>query len=117
MQNLMGSIRLFCAVMASTFAVAVTGTLAVMALPQITVSQKGRSFEPAAITIARGDTVVIVNDDADLLHHIYIESPNFNFDSGDQRPGNRTNVTFPASGTFNVLCAIHPKMKLVVKVK
>jgi plastocyanin len=81
------------------------------------VSQKGREFHPSELTIKRGETIEIVNDDGDLRHHAYIKSDNFNFDSGDQEPGSRTNITFPASGDFNVLCAIHPKMKLVVHVK
>ncbi len=85
--------------------------------PIYTVSQKGRQFHPAQISMRRGETLRIVNDDGDLLHHAYVESDTFNFDSGDQLPGSRTDVTFPVSGTFNVLCGIHPKMKLVVEVK
>jgi plastocyanin len=85
------------------------------ALPTM-VSQKGRAFQPGEISIKRGDTVQIVNDDFDLLHHAYVESEKFSFDSGDQEPGSRTNVTFPVAGMFTVLCGIHPKMKLVVRV-
>jgi plastocyanin len=80
------------------------------------VSQKGRAFQPGELTIRRGETVQIVNDDADLLHHAYVESDRFTFDSGDQEPGSQTDVIFPVSGTFSVLCGIHPKMKLTVHV-
>ena len=80
------------------------------------VSQKGRAFQPGELTIRRGETVQIVNDDADLLHHAYVDSERFTFDSGDQEPGSKTDVTFPVSGTFAVLCGIHPKMKLTVHV-
>lgn len=80
------------------------------------VSQKGRTFLPDALTLARGETITIVNDDSDLLHHAYVDSPTFSFDSGDQEPGSRTPVTFSEKGVFQVLCGIHPKMKLVVKV-
>jgi plastocyanin len=80
------------------------------------VSQKGRAFQPGAITISRGETVQIVNDDGDLLHHAYVDSERFSFDSGDQEPGSKTDVAFPVSGTFTVLCGIHPKMKLLVRV-
>jgi plastocyanin len=93
------------------------GTLVGLALPQYSVSQKGREFHPGDMTIKRGETIQIVNDDADLLHHAYIDSPKFSFDSGDQQPGSKTDITFPASGEFDVLCAIHPKMKLVVHVQ
>jgi plastocyanin len=81
------------------------------------VSQKNRAFHPGTLTINRGDTLQIVNDDGDLLHHAYVESDTFSFDSGDQLPGSKTNVVFSVPGTFNVLCGIHPKMKLVVVVK
>ncbi len=87
------------------------------AAPQFMVSQKGRMFLPGSLVINRGDTIRIVNDDGDLLHHAYIESDTFNFDSGDQEPGSKTDITFPEAGTFTVLCGIHPKMKLVVDVK
>jgi plastocyanin len=80
------------------------------------VSQKGRTFHPETMTLVRGETVTIVNDDSDLLHHAYVDSPNFSFDSGDQEPGSRTPVTFSEKGVFQVLCGIHPKMKLVVRV-
>jgi plastocyanin len=93
------------------------GTLVGLALPQYTVSQKGREFTPGQITIKRGETIQIVNDDGDLLHHAYIDAKDFSFDSGDQQPGSRTDITFPVAGTFDVLCAIHPKMKLEVQVR
>lgn len=73
-------------------------------------------FLPGMLNIHEGETIRIVNDDGDLLHHAYIESDTFNFDSGDQEPGSKTDITFPKAGTFTVLCGIHPKMKLVVNV-
>jgi plastocyanin len=81
------------------------------------VSQKGRLFQPAEMTVKAGDAILIVNDDADLRHHAYIDSDAIKFDSGDQEPGSKTTVKFPVAGTFDVLCAIHPKMKLTVHVK
>jgi plastocyanin len=80
------------------------------------VSQRGRAFQPGELTIRHGETVRIVNDDGDLLHHAYVDSAQFSFDSGDQEPGSKTDVTFPISGAFTVLCGIHPKMKLLVQV-
>ncbi|HEY1310798.1 MAG TPA: methylamine utilization protein [Pseudolabrys sp.] len=92
-------------------------TFAGLAAAQYMVSQKGREFSPNDLTIKRGETVMIVNDDADLRHHAYIDSEKFTFDSGDQEPGSKTPITFLADGNFDVLCAIHPKMKLVIHVK
>jgi plastocyanin len=93
------------------------GTLVGLALPQYSISQKGREFHPDEITIKRGETIQIVNDDGDLIHHAYIDSPKFSFDSGDQQPGSKTDIMFATAGDYNVLCAIHPKMKLVVHVQ
>jgi plastocyanin len=85
-------------------------------LPHV-ISQAGRVFSPGEITINRGETVQFFNDDADLVHHVYLDSDLLKFDSGDQQPGSRTNIIFPVPGDFTALCAIHPKMKLVVHVK
>jgi len=104
------------AVLAAAFIVIAAGTLVGLALTPYAISQKGRQFHPGEISIKRGETLQIVNDDGDLLHHAYIDSPKFAFDSGDQQPGTRTEVTFPTTGDFEVLCAIHPKMRLVVHV-
>lgn len=93
-----------------------TGALAVAGPDGYVVSQKGRAFQPGSLVVGRGDTVTIVNDDSDLLHHVYVESEAFTFDSGDQAPGSRTPIVFKKSGTFLVLCGIHPKMKLLVRV-
>ena len=105
---------------AGAFAAGVLSGVALLAgsaLADYSISQKGREFHPGEISIKRGETIQIVNDDGDLLHHAYIDSPKFSFDSGDQKPGSVTPVTFNVAGDFDVLCAIHPKMKLTVHVK
>lgn len=107
--------RLF-AVLSAAAVVIAAGTLIGLALPPYAISQKGRQFHPGEISIKRGETLQILNDDFDLLHHAYVDSPKFSFDSGDQQPGTRTDITFTAAGDFEVLCAIHPKMRLVVHV-
>lgn len=83
----------------------------------VTVTQRGRMFEPAAVEIAVGDSVRIVNDDGELLHHAYLEDPAFSFDIGEQAGGSSNEVIFPVAGVFNVFCGIHPKMGLTVTVR
>jgi plastocyanin len=104
------------AVLCGAAIVIAAGTLVGLALPPYAISQKGRQFHPGEIVIKRGETLEIVNDDGDLLHHAYVDSPKFSFDSGDQQPGSRTDINFTTTGDFEVLCAIHPKMRLVVHV-
>jgi len=114
--GVMNWVRRALAVLAGAAIIVTAGTLVGVALSPYAISQKGRQFHPGEININRGETLEIVNDDGDLLHHAYIDSPKFAFDSGDQQPGSRTDITFPMPGDFEVLCAIHPKMRLVVHV-
>jgi len=108
---------LYAAIFAALLPFLLAGSWASATSKEYVVSQLGLVFTPAELTIKLGETVQILNDDRDLLHHVYLESDQFKFDSGDQRPGSRTNITFPIVGTFAVLCAIHPKMKLTVNVR
>jgi plastocyanin len=80
------------------------------------ISQKGKTFLPEAVTMTTGDTLRINNDDA-FLHHVYVKHPNLTFDSGGRRPGEPVDIQFTKPGSYEVLCEIHPKMKLVVEVK
>lgn len=80
------------------------------------ISQKDRQFQPGEVVIKRGETLRFFNDDGELLHHAYLSSDSFNFDSGDQQPGSKFDVVFPVVGDYTVLCGIHPKMKLIVHV-
>lgn len=81
------------------------------------VSQKGRAFTPALLEVQHGDSIEFMNDDGELLHHAYLDNDRFSFDTGDQGPGSKTIVAFPTTGTFTVMCGIHPKMKLTVQVR
>ena len=74
-------------------------------------------FTPGRLDVKQGDVVHIVNDDEDLSHHAYVASDRFKFDSGDQEPGHDVDIPFTVAGTFNVLCGIHPKMRLTVNVR
>jgi plastocyanin len=84
---------------------------------RLAVTQQDRIFHPNRLEVDRGDTVDIVNDDGELLHHAYIATDEFSFDSGEQEPGTNTDIRFTKAGTFIVRCRIHPKMSLVVTVK
>ena len=83
---------------------------------KINISQKGRDFLPETVEISRGDTLAIHNDD-EYVHQVFVDSPSFKFDSGEQDVGQTVEITFPVAGNFQVLCAIHPKMQLDVTVK
>jgi plastocyanin len=80
------------------------------------VSQKGKQFLPEAVELNVGDALRVNNDDA-FLHHVYLKHPNLTFDSGGRRPGEPVDIQFTKPGSYEVMCEIHPKMKLVVEVK
>ena len=78
-----------------------------------TIVQQGRAFRPAEVTINRGETLTFTNND-EFIHQVYVAGL---FDSDERAPGQNLTESFPESGTFEVRCHIHPKMKLVVHVK
>jgi plastocyanin len=98
-------------------AVAVGINWQALAARELLVSQKGRAFQPNEVALARGDTLVILNDDGELLHHAFIRAERMNFDSGEQEPGTSVRIRFTQGGTFTVNCAIHPRMRLAVTVR
>jgi plastocyanin len=77
------------------------------------VSQKGRAFRPAEISVSRGETVVFTNEDS-FIHQVYVPGL---FESTEKSPGENYYQPFTISGTFQVRCRIHPTMKLTVKVR
>lgn len=82
----------------------------------ITISQKKRKYAPGAVTIKTGDKLRIVNDDI-FLHHAFIDEETMTFDSGSMEEGETRDIEFTAAGSFQVRCAIHPKMRLDVTVE
>lgn len=94
---------------------AIAGLSAFAAAP-VTVVQAGRSFAPKAIEIAK-DTVVHFDNRDEFIHQIYVNAPGMHFDSAEQEPGTTIELLFPTTGTFEVRCHIHPKMRLDVSVK
>jgi plastocyanin len=93
---------------------------ALAALPaaaeEFTVRQKGSMFDPPELTIHAGDKVIFLNDD-NRTHNVYSTTEGDAFDTKAQRPGTQTKITFDVPGIVVVLCAIHFKMKMTIKVQ
>lgn len=92
---------------------------------EVAVYQKGRRFSVAEITVARGQAVVFANDDT--VPHNIMSAPttapsitgsviNNPFDLGSEMPGQAIPVSFGLAGTVVVICAIHPRMQMTIKV-
>ena len=94
------------------------GTLAAVAAfaGESRVVQSGKAFEPAALTVKAGDSVLFANEDY-YDHNVYSESDGNVFNLGIQPPGQSNAVTLATPGTVEVRCRIHPKMKLSITVE
>lgn len=80
-----------------------------------TINQKDLKFSRGEITVTVGDSVTFTNSD-DVAHNVYSRTPGVSFDLAWQEPGKKTLVKFEIAGEVEVQCAIHSKMKLLVKV-
>lgn len=80
------------------------------------IGQAGRSFSKSHLDVIQGATVTFLNDD-NVPHNVYTSFKGKNADMGLSRPGEKVMVTFDQSGEHRVRCAIHPKMKMTVKVE
>ena len=80
------------------------------------VSQKGKQFSAAEVTVKPGEPLVFLNDDA-LTHNVFSATPGFSFNLKAQAPGTQAQATFDKEGSLVVRCAFHPTMKLTVTVK
>jgi plastocyanin len=72
-------------------------------------------FSSESITIKKGESITFLNDDS-VPHNILSASKGNEFNLGSQPPGTSTDVAFKETGDVQVICAIHPRMKMMVKV-
>lgn len=102
-----------CAALASIASAAVA-----LAQPgPLVIGQKGRQFSEGSVTVRTGAVVRYINDD-DVVHNLYVRDPSGTNRPGVvQRPGEQTDVTFDRAGDNQVLCAIHPRMRMTVQVQ
>ncbi|NKB19464.1 MAG: hypothetical protein GKS01_02865 [Alphaproteobacteria bacterium] len=82
---------------------------------EVVITQKAKKFDKKKISIKKGESVKFVNADS-IAHNIHSRSSNGKFDLGVSKPGTSTSKVFDKAGKFKVRCAIHPKMKITVKV-
>ena len=101
----------------SLFVLAILGGLSTGALAATEViHQQGRMFSSESVTVKKGEALTFLNDDT-VPHNIMSTSKGNEFNLGSQLPGTSTDVTFKEAGEVQVICAIHPRMKMTVKVE
>jgi plastocyanin len=79
------------------------------------ITQKGKNFSEREVSIKKGGTILFVNDD-NVAHNVLSTSAGNEFNLGSQLPGVATPVTFNTAGDAKIICAIHPRMQMTVKV-
>ncbi len=101
--------------LASLTAVVLVGLSVGALAANLTITQKGRIFSSESVTIKKGESLTFANDDT-VPHNIISTSKGNEFNLGSQPPGAATDVTFKEAGEAQVICAIHPRMKMTVKI-
>ena len=86
-----------------------------MAAQEFVVTQKDKSFSTKALTIKAGDKLVFKNEDS-FSHNIFSLTDAQPFDLGTFGNGQSKAVTYAKPGKYEVECAIHPDMHLMVTV-
>ncbi len=84
-----------------------------------TIDQKDKKFSQESIVVNIGDTIVFKNSDP-FQHNVYSLSEGNSFELKIQKPGESSPVPLKKKkfkgGEMMVECAIHPTMKLKVKI-
>ncbi len=86
------------------------------AADDVIITQEDKAFSEKEVTIKAGDSITFVNNDS-VTHNVYSRSKGNKFDSGAQGPNQSMTQVFSSPGKVKVRCAIHPRMKLTVKVE
>jgi plastocyanin len=80
-----------------------------------TITQHDNQFNAKELSAHVGDTVSFRNDDPHF-HNIFSLSDAQSFDLGSYPKGESRKVTLSKEGEIDVECAIHPNMKMTIKV-
>jgi len=90
--------------------------MAALASQEHVVSQKDKAFSTKKLDIKVGDKVAFRNDDG-FSHNIFSLTDAMPFDLGTYGSGQMKTVTFNKAGKFEIECAIHPDMRMVINVQ
>ena len=83
---------------------------------EVEVGQKDKQFTKKAVTIKSGDSVKFTNEDP-FFHNVFSLDDKQTFDLGSYPKGQSKSVKFDKKGSYDIECAIHPNMKMKVKVE
>ena len=90
------------------------GNIVALAADKI-IEQKGKVFSETEVAIKKGDALTFVNND-NITHNVMSKTPGNEFNIGAQTPGTSVPVKFDSAGAVNIICAIHPQMRMNVTI-
>jgi plastocyanin len=99
-------------ILAGLLMLAFTG---VAAAAEHMVIQKNKAFDKAALAVKAGDKVSFKNEDP-FVHNVFSLTEPGSFDLGTYAQGQAKGQVFAKEGKFEIECAIHPEMKLLLTV-
>jgi len=99
----------------SLIVIAACVALPAMAAQEHVVPQKDKSFVSKTLAVKVGDKVSFRNDDT-FSHNIFSLTDEMPFDLGTYAQGQTKSVVFSKPGKFEIECAIHPEMRMVINV-
>jgi plastocyanin len=88
---------------------------AALAASMVTVDQKNLAFSVPTLEVEKNTIVNFTNSDS-IAHNILVSGNGINLNSGLQKPGVAFKAPLTKQGTYQVLCGIHPKMKMTITV-
>jgi cytochrome c peroxidase len=68
------------------------------------------------VRLSAGRALTILNDDT-RTHNVRIYDKRLDYNSGAQEPHESVTIKFPAPGTYEAFCGIHPTMRLTIEVE
>ncbi len=80
------------------------------------VTQNKLLFAVEKLSVKTGESVNFKNNDR-TPHNIMIRNNGMMENSGLQKPGENVVIEFANAGVYDVMCGIHPKMKMKVEVE
>ena len=83
---------------------------------EFSVDQVNKEFAVSELTVKVGDKVHFKNEDS-FFHNVFSLSDIQTFDLGSYPKGEQKTVTFDTAGEVEIECAIHPDMRMVIKVE
>lgn len=100
---------------AALVAMALSLNAAIAQAEGVTIYQEDKKFSETEVTVKVGEAITFTNKDP-ITHNVYSKTPGMSFDLRTQKAGESSEIKFDHAGESEVQCAIHPQMKMKVKV-